>query len=180
MRQIDEWVQGRSWLVRLPLLIFFAWVLLGHLRDPLYASIFDGLNLALHEIGHILFAPLGPFMGVAGGTIFQLLCPVIAAVLFYRQRDFFAIAVCFCWLSTNFFNVAVYAGDARMNALPLVSPFGGAPAHDWTTMLSQLDMLDRDRELARLFRRLGTASMLAGLASGGWLLWKMRQAGRSA
>ena len=83
-----EWCQGKNWLVRLPLLLFFVYVLIRHLSDPLYASILGPLNLGIHELGHLVFGFMGQFLGVAGGTLLQLIIPVFAVYNFYRQSDF--------------------------------------------------------------------------------------------
>ncbi|MCX5708775.1 MAG: hypothetical protein NTY14_07420 [Candidatus Omnitrophica bacterium] len=171
-----EWCQGKNWLFRLPLLLFFVYVLIRHLSDPLYSSVIGALNLGIHELGHIIFGFLGEFITVAGGTIFQLFVPVFALFNFYRQRDFFAMALSFGWLSTNLFNVATYAADARAMSLPLVSLFGGGEDgvyHDWDYMLSQLNILQYDSVVALVFRVLAVVSMLVCFCAGVWLLWQM-------
>ena len=131
MQEAIEWCKGKNWMVRAPLLAYFAYVLFRHLSDPLYSSIIGGINLGIHELGHMVFGIFGQGISVAGGTIFQLALPVFAGFNFYRQRDFFAIALSFGWLSTNFFNIATYIADARRQELPLVSIGGGAVWHDW-------------------------------------------------
>ena len=113
-----EWCRGRNWIVRAPLLAYLVYVLVRHVSDPLYSSILGGLNLGIHELGHMVFSFLGQTMMIAGGTIMQLAIPVFAVFNFYRQRDYFAIAVSFGWLSTNFFNIATYIADARRQELP--------------------------------------------------------------
>ncbi len=167
------WAEGRNGWVRLPLLLWFVWILRGHLIDPEYQSLFGGLDLAIHEAGHLVFGFLGEFMGVAGGTILQLAAPLITAEIFRRQRDWFAIAVAGCWLSVNLFDVARYAGDARAQELPLVSPITGDPIHDWNFMLGSLGLLKHDTAIAGGIRALAILTMLAGLAAGGWLVWRM-------
>ena len=59
--------------------------------------------------------------------------PVLSMAMFWRQRDFFAIAVCFGWLSENLFDVATYAGDARSRHLHLITPGGdrGTTTRPW-------------------------------------------------
>ncbi len=168
-----DWARGRNGWVRLPLLLWFGYILVRHLRDRRYDSLFGGLNLGIHELGHLVFAPFGQFLGIAGGTILQLAAPLVAAALFRRQRDWFAVAVASCWLSTNLFGVARYAGDARARLLPLVSPTSGDPIHDWGFMLGRLGLLPRDTAIADGLRFLAVVAMLAGLAAGSWLVWHM-------
>ena len=169
----ETWCAGRLWQWRLPFLLWFGWILLHHLGNPNYQSLFKPLNLGIHELGHYVFRPFGELLAAAGGTILQCLAPVISAVLFVRQRDPFAVAVCIAWLSTNLFDVAIYAGDARAMALPLVTPGGGAVQHDWNFILGRLGLLAWDRTIAGAFRWTGIASMAAAIALGGWFLWLM-------
>ncbi|MEX2281149.1 MAG: hypothetical protein WEE89_01550 [Gemmatimonadota bacterium] len=103
----------------------------------------------------------------------------MVAYLFYRQRDFFAIAIAACWLSTNFFGVATYAADALTQQLPLVSPGGADPEHDWGYLLTRWNKLSKARQFGQAFRAVASFSMLAGLAGGGWLLWRMRRLART-
>ncbi len=172
-----EWCRGRSWAPRVPLLAYFAYALVRHWADPMYADWFKPLNLGIHELGHFLFRPLGMFLSIAGGSVTQCLVPVLSMAMFRRQGDWFAIAVCFGWLSLNLFDVATYAADARSLSLPLVSPGGGEVYHDWNYLLEKLGLLRWDGAIAFLMRTAATAAMAAGLAGGGWLLWRMARGG---
>ncbi len=173
LAEAREWAQGRQAVPRAALLFFCAFVFYRHLQDPMYGGIVKGLNLALHEIGHVVFGFAGEMIGIAGGTILQLAAPMITAWLFYRQRDFFGIAIALCWLGTSFFDVAVYAGDARAGELPLVG-LGPDPEHDWFIMLAEAGLLNSDQTIAAIFRAFAIASFVAGLVFGGWLLQQMR------
>lgn len=165
-----EWARGRNWIPRALLLLVCGWIFYRHLQDPMYGGIVKGLNLAIHEIGHVLFGFIGEFIGIAGGTILQLAAPLVAAWLFYRQRDFFAIAIAMCWLGTSFFDVALYAADARAGDLPLVGLGGGDPEHDWFIMLAETDLLNHDETIGGIFRLFGIVSFVVGLWFGGWLV----------
>lgn len=140
----------------------------------MYQSWFKPLNLGIHELGHMLFRPLGEFMMVLGGTFWQLTVPKISFFMFYKQRDYFALAVSFCWLATNYYDVATYIGDARARELPLVSPFGIGPiTHDWHYLLTRLGMLELDTTIAAVIRVLAAVSMIIGLGWGVWTISKM-------
>jgi len=170
-----EWCAGRSGLLRLPLLLYFAWLGVRQLLDPGYWSPFDSLNLPIHEMGHLLTGGLGPFFCAFAGTLFQTAAPVAGMFMFLRQRDYFAIAVCFGWLSTNLYQIGVYMADARAQALPLVTvgnPPGGVD-HDWTYMFSRLGLLEYDTTIGWLTCQLGLVSMLVCLVLGGWLIYLM-------
>jgi len=51
-------------------------------------------NLIFHEAGHILFSPFGQFMTVLGGSLTQVLVPLVCAGAFlWQSRDRFGAAV---------------------------------------------------------------------------------------
>jgi hypothetical protein len=163
--------RGRVWWYRIPLLIPFVWILFRHLMDSEYVSIFAGINLVIHEGGHLFFMWFGiDFLTVSGGTLLQCLCPIAAGIMFYRQRDFFAVGVACFWLGTNFTHIAPYAADARAQLLPLVSPFQGAPGHDWNYLLGTLGLLRQDQVIGGAFHVAGILTMGVGLLAGLWVL----------
>jgi hypothetical protein len=177
---VEARVAGKAWWARAPLLLVFAWILRGYVDHPLYASIFDGINLGFHEMGHAAFFWLGnPILTTAGGTIFQLGIPIAAgAYLLVKQRDPFGATVCLFWLGTALCGAGVYAADARAQALPLVSPFGpvDVDSHDWTVMLMKYGMLTKDAAIGAALRNAGLAAMVAALVAGAWVLRVMSTA----
>mgnify|MGYP001314340225 CR=1 FL=1 len=169
------WAKGKSWPWRLLLLIWFVYVFIRHAADPMYDSIIGPLNLGIHEFGHLIFMPLGEFMHMIGGTIFQMIVPFFAMFNFYRQDDFFSIALSFGWLSTNFFSIARYAADTRRMEIPISTPFGGNPIHDWNYLLVKWRLLHWDMRIAGFFRILAAISMLICFLLGVWLIWLIFQ-----
>jgi hypothetical protein len=182
---VREWVaqrvRGQRWWPRAPLLFVLLWMAWGYLGDPLHRSIFDGLTLGFHEMGHAALSWLGVrILTVAGGTIFQMAIPLAAgAYLLYKQRDPFGAAVCVFWLGTSLFNAGIYAADARAQALPLVSPFGpvDVDSHDWTVMLLRFGMLTKDEAIGAALRQGGIAAMFLSIAAGAWVLRVMATEG---
>lgn len=171
-----EWCKGRSWLVRLPVVLFFVYILARYLGNSSYRSIFDGINYGVHEFGHVLFSPFGQMMNIAGGSVFEILAPVIVMLGFLKQGDFFAVSFSFGWLSTALFHVAEYVSDARRMQLELVAPWGFGEEdiiHDWNYLLSHFNMLQYDGALAFVLRCFAVLSMLACIAVGSWLLKQM-------
>ena len=175
--EVDASCAGRSWPWRLPILLWLGWISLRLLTDSHYDSLFGALNLGLHEAGHLLFSWLpGPFRAVAGGAVLQLAAPVMAAVMFIRQPDYFAaVPVCGAWLAMNLYNVASYMADARAQVLPLVTVGDGecVVCHDWAYMLEAVGLLRLDTTLALLVRAAAFLLMWASVAAGGWMLRRM-------
>ena len=170
---VGEWSAGRSPWIRAPLLLWLAWTLVQYWDDPWHRTIFQGIDLAFHEIGHILWSPLGEFMGMAGGTLTQVLIPVAATAMLYRQRDWFGVAFAIGWLGINCFEIVLYAGDALSRQLPLVSPSTAEPIHDWTYMLAELNALQHTEAVAGAWQLAGRSFMLIGILFGARILWHM-------
>ncbi|MDU9048927.1 MAG: hypothetical protein Q3M30_08740 [Candidatus Electrothrix sp. Rat3] len=134
-------------------------------------------NTPFHEAGHVFFSPFGSFLHSLGGTLGQLLMPLICMVVFLLQtRDTFAASVGLWWFGENFLDIAPYIGDARAGVLPLLggnfghsSPYG---FHDWEFLLTETGLLRYDQALARLSHGIGSIIMLLAVAWGGYVLWK--------
>jgi hypothetical protein len=163
------WAQGRIWWPRALLLAYLAYAGWRHYADPEYGSIFSGLTLAIHELGHVLFGFLGEWIGVAGGSITQLAAPVAVALIMLRQRDYFGVAVGGAWLSMSLSNLAVYIADARAEELPLYSLGGGDVVHDWNYLLGSLHLLPRDTAIAGAVHFSALAALALSVLLGAWL-----------
>jgi hypothetical protein len=183
-----EWVgtcvAGKVWWYRLPLLLILAWMLKGYVDDRTAGSIFNGINLGFHEMGHAAFMWFGNrILTTAGGTIFELGIPMVAgAYLLLKQRDPFGAAVCLFWLGTALVGSGVYAADARAQALPLVSPFGpvDVDSHDWTVMLLKYGKLSKDEAIGGAMQQAGMIAMTLSLILSAGILRIMARTGASA
>jgi hypothetical protein len=134
------------------------------------------VNLVFHEAGHIIFGVFGDFVGVAGGTLGQLVMPAMVLVAFVvKHRNSFGGAVALWWLGQSCLDVAPYACDARKEELILLGGVTGKEAdgfHDWNNMLGRLDLLQWDMTIGWGFWGAGVGMMGLALAWGAWLLWK--------
>jgi hypothetical protein len=179
--EFRAWCKGRSWFIRLPVWLYLAYVGWLQYQDPEnYASLFSGINLGIHEGGHLLFRPFGiDVLHVAGGTIAQLGAPIISMVILWQQRDYFGLTFCLGWLSTNLIGVGVYMADARALELPLVSAEGGGgpTIHDWNWLFGYFGLLNDDVAIGLATRGLGSAVMILALLTGAWIMWEMHRAG---
>ena len=174
------WCSEVAWLPRLPVLVLVAYWAIRHVGDTQYSSVIDGLNFGIHELGHVVFTTFGEFTAIAGGSLLQCAAPLIAAVMFIRQRDYFAVSFALGWFATNLYDVAVYVADARSQSLQLVGLGAGEPIHDWNYLLGQLGLLNSDQVLAASLRGCGVLAFATSLALGGWLLACMFRASRSS
>lgn len=118
----------------------------------------DYINLPVHETGHLLFGWGGDQLMALGGTLFQLIIPIVFAVAFHRRADRLGTGVMIWWLGESAINVARYVADARVQLLPLV----GGGEHDWTFLLTTWNVINQDQEIAIAIRTLGAALMIFG------------------
>ena len=117
-------------------------------------------------------------MGILGGSLVQCLAPLAGMVSLYRQSDYFGLAVCGGWLSTNLFGVATYMADAQAQLLPLVSPFSGHPLHDWHYLFASMGWLEACEAFGFMTKLAATLVMGVSLSFGTWLVWRMELSGR--
>jgi hypothetical protein len=137
------------------------------------------VNLPFHEAGHVVFGIFGSFIRSLGGTLGQLLMPIICAAALLRTRgDTFGASVCLWWFGQNFLDIAPYMADARAGRLPLLggnfgrsSPYG---FHDWEYILGETGLLAHDTTLAAITLYSGRLIMLLALVWAAWLLWRAR------
>jgi hypothetical protein len=140
-------------------------------RAPLDGRALDSFlhlpDLIFHEAGHVLFSPFGRFMTVLGGSLLQVLVPLVCAGTFlYQQNDRFATAVCTWWAGQNLVDLAPYIADARRLQLVLIGGRTGAEVegHDWEYLLTSLGWLHLDLTLGRSAQIAGTIVMVSALA----------------
>ncbi|WP_300675238.1 Ran-binding zinc finger domain-containing protein [Desulfoluna sp.] len=134
-------------------------------------SFLHNVNLPFHEAGHLLFKPFGRLIHSLGGTLGQLLMPLICLLtLLLKQRDPFGASVCLWWIGENFLDIAPYADDARRLTLPLLGGNVGSAApygfHDWQFILTETGLLEKDHAIAAGFKGLGILLMVAAIAWG--------------
>jgi hypothetical protein len=64
--------------------------------DPagIVSSLMHNVDLVFHEAGHVVFRPFGRFMTILGGSLAQLLMPLIVMVAFVTtNRDNFGASI---------------------------------------------------------------------------------------
>jgi len=131
------------------------------------------INLPFHEAGHLLFMPFGRFMMFLGGSLGQVLMPLICLGTFLvKTRDPFGASVALWWTAESLMDLAPYIDDARALDLLLLGGVTGkeTDGHDWNNILSTLGLLEWDHRLAHLTDQVATVLMLASWVWGGWLL----------
>lgn len=131
------------------------------------------VNLPFHEAGHLIFSPFGRFMMILGGSLGQVLMPLICLGTFLiKSRDPFGASVALWWTAESIMDVAPYINDARDMELILLGGVTGkeTDGHDWNNLLTMTGLLNWDHRLAHLAYGIGILLMLASFAWGGRLL----------
>lgn len=141
-------------------LLFFTYLLSVSVRsylDPQFWSLINNVNLIFHEAGHVFLLPFGKFMHFFGGTLFEFGIPLFLTLYFAFKRQWYGAVFTAWWLSTAFYGISLYAGDAVSRVMPLLG--GEAVEHDWYTMLSMLNWLKYTDQVAGFFLNLSIISL---------------------
>jgi hypothetical protein len=152
---------GIAWLIAYGLFLLYA---LANRSGFLFV---DYANLMIHEAGHPFFSWFGSYtLTILGGTLGELIVPLLCAAYFFFQREIHGFAFCGFWFFENFLYIGVYMSDARAEVLPLV----GSGDHDWNILFGQWNLLLQDTQIGSTTRLLGWIGMLAVT---GWLAWRI-------
>jgi hypothetical protein len=152
-------LSGGFWIAAYFIFLIYAWRDTGGFVFP------DFVNLMIHEAGHVFFSWGGNTLMLLGGTLGELIVPLLCAVGFYYQRQPLGFAFCGFWFFENFLYIGTYMSDARTSALPLV----GSEDSDWTLLFGRWNLLIYDQRIGHAFRVIGWLGMLALAA---WLAYR--------
>lgn len=153
-------------IVAVVAILYFLWCA----YDPYQWHLIDGVNLVIHEAGHLIFSPFGEFMMIAGGSLFQVIMPALFVGYFCYNEKYYSAALVLFWVGESILNVSVYAGDAQALLLPLLG--GNDSLHDWNYLLTSLNLLPATAKIAGGIRLLGT--IVIALAAFGSLRFAAR------
>lgn len=166
------------------LCVAVAWGMKFILAD--YAAVSNGLpqssdmimgrvNLVFHEAGHLIFSPFGEFMAVLGGSIGQLLMPLIVCLAFLlRYNNPFGASIGLWWLGQSAMDLAPYIADARAKQMILLGGITGRDSptyHDWANILGRKGWLRYDQQIAAAVDFAGEALMVLSFVWGAYLVW---------
>jgi hypothetical protein len=148
-------------------LCFYGLFLLYAARNRSGFLFLDYANLIIHEGGHFFFSWFGETLMILGGTLGELIVPLLCATYFFFQRETTGFAFCGFWFFENLPYIGAYMADASDQALPLV----GGGEHDWGTLFGQWGLLQHDHAIGAATRDLGWIGMLVTVA---WLAYRVR------
>ena len=154
----------------------WTWLLLGmdFRAGEMGASFIHRPLLVFHEAGHVVFMPFGQWVSVLGGTLGQLIMPVIlAGALLFKNQDPFGAAIGLWFLGVSLLDIAPYMFDALHPQLTLLSgTTGEAGGHDWVFLFSSVGWLEQSQRLGAITHKLGALTATIAL---GWAIWLLQQ-----
>src|SRR5829696_6851867 len=141
--------------------IYFLWCA----YDPSKAVFLHLVHTPIHEAGHVFFRLFGEFMGVAGGSLFQVIVPAIFFGYFVWHKKPFSASIVLFWVGSSLIDVYVYAGDAVVMQLPLLSGVTGSEGgfHDWNYLLTETNLLPKTPLIAKIIRFSGNLVIVAAI-----------------
>lgn len=128
----------------LGLILFIAGVYFVSIRGTY--TFLDLIDLLIHEPGHLIFGLFGEFVKFLGGTLMQILLPLLMVVVSFIKGWKYTTQLFLFWLGHNFINISVYVDDANKMKLHII---GGM--HDWNWMLNKIGLIDYAEELGLVF-----------------------------
>jgi hypothetical protein len=126
------------------------------------------VNLPFHEAGHVVFMFAGSVLHSLGGSLGQVIMPLICMlVLLIKTRDTFGASVALWWIGESILDTAPYINDAGAMQLQLLGGNTGTSApygfHDWNFILTELGLIDHHHLLAVITEAAGKTVMAVSL-----------------
>ena len=161
-------------------IVFVVWgwqfILMDYRTNEIGSSFMHNINLVFHEAGHVIFRLFGQFISVLGGTLGQLLVPLIIMLTFsFKHLNNFAASIGLWWFGQSLMDCAPYINDANDLKLVLIGGVTGLDKpgfHDWQNILYEIGWQDYERELARGADLLGSFIMILAMAWGAFILYR--------
>ncbi|MHB9134402.1 MAG: hypothetical protein ACYDBB_25300 [Armatimonadota bacterium] len=162
-------VTGVNWWKAGGIVALFLYGVIGGCHPRAFLPL-DGVDLLVHEAGHLVFGMFPEMLAVLGGTLLQLFFPIAFTVYFIRQREYYSASAAFFWVGQNLFNIAMYMRDARAQVLDLISVGGEGDGiiHDWHYLFTRWGVLPYDITIGHITAGIGWLVLLVVLAAGIW------------
>jgi len=124
--------------------------------------VIDTIDLFIHETGHLVFSIFGKFVGILGGSLFQVIIPSAAVAVFARST-LRSLPFTLYWTGQSMVNVSIYIGDAPFQRLHLISR---TAIHDWRWLLGYTGLMEYSGDIAGIVNVLGLLACCTGVGVG--------------
>ncbi|MFL6677541.1 MAG: hypothetical protein ACJ8IK_04310 [Burkholderiaceae bacterium] len=179
---VPERVDATAFKGRAALLVVFAlWALrlcwMDYRDAELMTSFIHGPLLVFHEAGHVLFRLFGEWVAVLGGSLFQVLLPLIlSGALLWKNRDPFGASIGLWLAGVSVMDVAPYMYDAWEPRLTLLGGGTGNDSfHDWIYLFDSVNQLHHAQRIGAIAHAVGVAIVLLAIAWGAGVLRLQRR-----
>ena len=179
---VPDQVDATAFKGRVALLVAFAvWGLrlawMDYRDGEMMNSFIHAPLLIFHEAGHVIFRIFGPWVGVLGGTLGQLVMPALLCVaMLWKGRDPFGAAIGLWLFGVSVLDVSPYMYDAWEPQLTLLGGGTGNDSfHDWIYLFDSVNELHHAQRIGAFTHALGVAIVLLALAWGAGVLRLQRR-----
>jgi hypothetical protein len=160
------------------LFVIWGWRIaqLDYRTGEINQSFLHGPLLIFHEAGHVIFRLLGHFMTILGGTLGQLLMPLVILVSLLRtNHDTLGASLALWLLGVSLLDVAPYVYDALLPRLVLLNGATGEEGgHDWIYLLNQLGLIKQAHLLGGIVYWFGMTTITVAAVWSALLLTRQR------
>jgi len=137
--------------------------------------VLEYMDIAVHELGHIVFRPFGPLVSLIMGSGTQVLFPFVVGLVFLVwKRDPIRTGICWAWCGSAAADAATYIYDAPRGQLALIGFGGGSNGShmlgDWSRILGP-QYFDKLYLADRLSADVRTAGVLIWFTAVGLVLF---------
>lgn len=120
--------------------------------------------LYIHEAGHLLFSIFGKTMSILGGSLNQILVPIVWIVVAKREGSSLSNVAIF-FTGVSIVDVSIYVKDAEVALLPLIGGLSIAH-HDWRNLLRSWEMLEYGSTIGEMLFWCGMLLCTLGIYQG--------------
>jgi hypothetical protein len=163
------------------LVVFAVWgvrlALMDYRAGEIGASFMHAILLPIHEAGHVFLNPFGQFLTILGGSLLQIVFPlIIGCAVLWQNRDPFGAALGLWWCGASLVDLAPYIYDAKNPQLVLLGGHTGEDGpHDWIYLLGVFGKISQSQGYGFLVHKLGVLVMAGALVWAGKVLWRMHR-----
>lgn len=147
--------------VKLISAVLIALYFINCIQHPDDFHFIGSVNLVIHEAGHMIFVFFGEFLHILGGSLTQVLIPLIFATYFFLRKDNFSAGIILIWMGESITEVAHYASDSILMQLPLLG--GDNVIHDWNWLLTETSLLQYTSAISNTVYGVGIFALILGI-----------------
>jgi hypothetical protein len=120
--------------------------------------------LYIHEAGHLFFSVFGKTIGILGGSLNQILAPLVWFIVAKREGSSLSNVALF-FTGVSIVDVSIYVKDAELLLLPLIGGLSKAH-HDWKNLFDAWGITDWSFPIGEILFWFGMILAAAGLYIG--------------